>query len=295
MERSQKAVLREGVAHHTKARPYSIHKSMFSGEGERALYMHWHPEFELCYLESGSLEFMVEDICYPVREGEAIFVPPGLLHWARGAQAGSFWALVFSSELVVDPLQTAAFGKYVQPILQNPAGFCLHLTGGQQWQQEALGDLARIFSGAGQREDSELLVTGLLQVIWHNLYRNGFAPVLGERSLGRSAQRLQEAVRMIHAHYGEELTLQALADAAHMSEGQFCRSFKELTGNTPFSYLKRYRLLQSCVYLSETDKKVSEICMLCGFNNISYFNREFLKMIREKPSVYRAQCREKQR
>ncbi len=294
MERPGKAVYREGVAHNTKERPYSIHKSNFDEGGERALYLHWHPEFELCFLESGSLDFMVEDICHPMRAGDAVFVPPGLLHWARGTRAGSFRALVFSAELVVDPVQTAAFRKYVQPVLQNPAGFCLHLTGETKWQQEALGDLARIFSGAQEREDSELLVIGLLQVIWQNLYRNGFAPVLGERTLGRSAERLQEAVRLIHARYGEELTLRMLACAAHMSEGQFCRSFKELTGNTPFSYLKRYRLLQSCVYLSETDKKVSEICTLCGFNNISYFNREFLKMIRAKPSVYRAQCRKKQ-
>ena len=72
-----------------------------------------------------------------------------------------------------------------------------------------------------------------------------------------------------------------------MSEGQFCRSFKQLTGSTPFTYLKKHRIMHSCDYLAGSGRKISEICTLCGFSNISYFNREFLKAMKVTPSAYR--------
>lgn len=299
MEKGRKAGYLEEISHTTKTAPYSIHRSFFAEGSENALYLHWHPEMEFYYLERGELEFVVEDICYRLRAGEAVFVPPNLLHMARGiggegtqsGRKGSFRALVFSPDLLATPARLTAFQKYVRPVLQNPAGFCLHLTGEEAWQAEALADLLRLFTQEGCEEEPELLVTGLVQVIWQNLYCHYFRRVAGERMTGHLGTQLEETLTFIHEHYQEELTLGMLAKTAHMSEGQFCRSFKQLTGNTPFSYLKRYRILKSCVYLAESEKKISEVCMLCGFNNISYFNREFLKMMKIKPSAYRVRCR----
>lgn len=295
MEKGKKAVYREKISHTTKAMPYRVYRSFFLLE-EDALYPHWHPEAELLFLESGELDFMVEDAGCRIRAGDAVFIPANLLHMARAAgSSGSFRALVFSTDLVAAPEEPAAFQKYVQPLLQNPMGFWLHLNGEEAWQQEVLGDLKRIFSHEEREEETELITAGLVRAVWYNLYRNHFEKTAEKRIGGRQEIQLQETLAYMHIHFQEELTLQMLADTAHMSEGQFCRTFKNLTGNTPFSYLKRYRLLKSCGYLSETDKKISEICMLCGFNNISYFNREFLKMMKVKPSVYRARCRKEER
>lgn len=319
MEKRKKAVYLEGVSHVTKTIPYSAYKSSFeAGDGE-ALYLHWHPETEIFYLDRGRLDFIIEDIRYPMREGEAILVPPNLLHMAKavtddgadvreaerrpeeagGGKAGMrekarlegrFYALVFSADLIAVPTEPA-YSEYVQPVLQNPLGFCLHLDGKEPWQQEVLGDLRRIFAREEREEEAGLFTSGLIRAVWYNLYRNHFERLAGKRVSGRLEMQLQETLAYLHGHYQEELTLQMLADIAHMSEGQLCRSFKRLTGNTPFSYLKRYRLLKSCACLAETDKKISEVCMLCGFNNISYFNREFLKMMKVKPSAYRERCR----
>lgn len=304
MEKRKKAVYLEGVSHITKTMPYSAYMSCFSAEDAEALYLHWHPEIEIFYLDRGKLDFIIEDISYELREGEAVLVPPNLLHMAKtakgdgsraGTQEGRFCALVFSAELIATPAELTAYARYVQPLMQNPLGFCLHLDGKELWQQEVLGDLKRIFAQEERREEAELFTSGLIRAIWYHLYRNHFEKIAGKQVSGRLEMQLQETLAYLHGHYQEELTLQMLADMAHMSEGQFCRSFKRLTGNTPFSYLKRYRLLKSCACLAETDKKVSEICMLCGFNNISYFNREFLKMMKVNPSVYRARCRKEEK
>ena len=80
-----------------------------------------------------------------------------------------------------------------------------------------------------------------------------------------------------------------LAKMVYISEAQLCRSFKQITGTTIFAYLKRYRILKSYEWLRSSDKKIQGICSLCGFNNISYYNREFLKIMRMTPSEYQRQ------
>lgn len=292
MEKIRKEFYREGITHITKTRPYSLWKNYFEADREDALYLHWHPEVELCYLEKGALDFYVEDVCYPVEEGMAIFIPPNLLHRAVShREGGTFRALVFSTDFIATLSEPALFQKYVQPVLQNPADFCLVLRKEVPWQQGVIGDLLRLFAEEEGEQDSTLLLKGLMQTVWQKLYNHHIQKVAGNQPDCRLEPQVQEAIRFIHGHFQEDLSLEELANVSHVSEGQLCRSFKQLTGNTPFTYLKRYRILKSCAYLAETDKKISEICTLCGFNNISYFNREFLRTIRVTPSVYRKQCR----
>lgn len=296
MEKQKKEVYLEDISHRTRTSPYSVHRSFFGADAPNALYLHWHPEMEICYLESGELDFTIEDVCYHLCAGEAVFVPPNLLHMAKCAACGAegepgvFCAFVFSADLIAVPDRPQVFHKYVQPVLQNPAGFCLQLKETERWQREVLADLKRIFERADREPEAELFFGGMVQVIWQSMYEHYFR----EKEGNGMWEQLQETFSFIHGHFQEEISLGELAKTAHMSEGQFCRCFKRITGNTPFTYLKRYRLQKCCAYLEGTDKKISEICTLCGFNNISYFNREFLKMMKVKPSVYRARCRKEE-
>lgn len=102
------------------------------------------------------------------------------------------------------------------------------------------------------------------------------------------SERLAPVVEYMHQNYAYEITLAELAALLPMSEGQFCRVFKQVMKLSPMQYLMRYRILQSCRMLQDTDKKVGEIANLSGFNNISYFNKVFLNTIGCTPKEYRA-------
>lgn len=287
----------ENVVHMTKTKPYSIHKTFFSPSSHAALYLHWHPEIEFCYLEEGELDFCVEETCFHMRAGEAVFIPPNLLHSARCTPKsnGIFRALVFSPDFIASPMDAMQFQKYVGPVLQNNVRLGLYLKPDIPWQKRVLSDLVRIFEQEEGTAGMDLATGGLVLVIWQYLY-NFHISDIEESSLKEETERqLQETIRYIHTHYQEDISLEMLAQTAHVSEGQLCRSFRQLTGNTPFTYLKRFRIRQSCAYLAGSEKKISEICTLCGFNNISYFNREFLKMMKVTPSEYRKQCGREQR
>lgn len=285
---------RELHSHFTKTEPYGIYRNQFSGTTD-PVPLHWHSEIEFFYLQEGKLDFFVNNTRYRLRGGDAMLVPPNLLHSALSVcgKSGLFTALVFSSDLVVTSSDTIRFRRYIQPVMHANERFCLHLIPENPSHRQILMDLERIFIqhentiADQEKNPSDLLVEGLIRVIWQEIYLTHLAPLSVGAAFDKTEKQMEYVLEYIHQHYREDITLGMLAKTVHISEAQLCRSFKALTGSTPFSYLKKYRIMKSCEELVKTNKKISEICSSCGFNNISYYNREFLKIMKVTPSVYR--------
>lgn len=136
-------------------------------------------------------------------------------------------------------------------------------------------------------EPHELLVRSRLMSIWNLMYHHGKKNKKQMLEDGTSSERLAPVIQYLKKNYAYEITLSELANLIPMSEGQFCRVFKQYMKMSPMQYLLRFRILQSCRLLQETDKKIGEIANLTGFNNISYFNKVFLKTIGCTPKEYR--------
>ena len=281
----------EGIVHVTRASPYSIHKCDYKTGGSTALYLHLHPEMELFYLEEGELSFEIEEKEYHMQAGDGIFIPQNMLHTAKAqSEEGTFRAICFAPEYLALAMEERDYQKYVHPISECGLDYALVLKKENGWHNAVLSALQNIFYKSEDMENPDLLIRGYLLVIWQYIYQYHISGLLSRRKMGRREDYLEEVLGFIHTHYEDDLSLKQLAGTAHMSEGQFCRSFKKAMGMTPFTYLKRYRIRKSCVYLTETGKKISEICSLCGFNNISYFNREFLSVMKTTPSKYRLEA-----
>lgn len=281
----------------TQTEPFSVHTTHFYGGSKEVLYLHWHPEAELFFVQDGEMDFFIENDLYQLQRGDVIFVPPNLLHYAIATSEEDvvFRALVFATDLVAEPKDGMRFQKYVQPVLQDNRHYGFRLDAEEEWEVCAVKDLERIFYTIDLQKEGEdgsetgLLVEGLVRVIWHGLYCHHFRNIRKSKMVGQTEMQMYKIKQFIQDHYQEEITLSMLAKVVYISEAQLCRSFKQMTGNTIFAYLKKYRVLKSCEWLRSSDKKIQEICSLCGFNNISYYNREFLKIMKMTPSEYRRQ------
>lgn len=123
------------------------------------------------------------------------------------------------------------------------------------------------------------------------------AAIIGARGLSaaprspsrRDEKRVSEAVRHIEVHAESALSLAELAKGAATSPYHFLRSFRQVTGMTPYQYLLRTRLHRAAVRLRTTDELVSRIAFDAGFNDLSTFNRRFRRVMGRAPSIYRAQ------
>lgn len=278
--------LQEQISHTTDSAPYSIHYTRVPSDTVPALYLHWHNEMEYLYLVEGDLLFQIENRSFPLHANEGIFIPPGLLHSAKniGNSPISFYALVFSSNFLISSFDTYSYNTYILPVMHNNLQFAIVLQESTPWQKDILNFLHNIFY-TGNR--NELYIRGLTFLIWDTLYRNHIIAIGVQKSLQTLSLQLAPAITYIQKYYQQTVTLEDLASTVHLSKGQFCRIFKHLTGMSPFHYLIRYRILQSCDALSNTNKKITDIATSHGFNNISYYNRAFIQLMNMTPSQYR--------
>ena len=99
-------------------------------------------------------------------------------------------------------------------------------------------------------------------------------------------------LKCIYEHYGDKLTLKDIADAACISESEVLHCFSEAPGTTPVAYLVHYRSEQAADLLLHTDRSITEIAVLCGFFDISYFIRTFRRFYGTSPSRYRREHRQ---
>jgi len=93
----------------------------------------------------------------------------------------------------------------------------------------------------------------------------------------------------IAEHQGEDLTLQGVAQAVHVSEFHFCKLFKRSTSLTFTDYLARVRVETVKQMLLDPHKRVSEAAFAAGFQSLSQFNRVFHRITGEAPRVFRDQ------
>ena len=111
----------------------------------------------------------------------------------------------------------------------------------------------------------------------------GYAPVITHRD----SERLNRAIQYMNSQLTNPLQLADVADEAGMSPQAFSRFFHKFMGIPFVEYVTSLRISLACRYLLETDKTIAAICYLCGFNNLSNFNRQFLRHKSATPKEFK--------
>ena len=99
--------------------------------------------------------------------------------------------------------------------------------------------------------------------------------------------RMNTIFDFVRHNFQRAITLEEMADLAHMTIPSFCRFFKRKSGKNFTKFVNEYRLVHASKLLSEETTSISQICLECGFNNFSHFNKEFKLFTGKSPSAYR--------
>ena len=84
-----------------------------------------------------------------------------------------------------------------------------------------------------------------------------------------------------------------LARLTGLSPKYFCRSFRAVVHRSPIDYLNFYRVECASALLSSSDLTVAEVAYQCGFNDSSFFIKQFRRYKGTTPRQYREGLREK--
>ena len=103
----------------------------------------------------------------------------------------------------------------------------------------------------------------------------------------QQAERLARLFEYVRQNYAERISVDRATKLVHMSQAQFMKVFKQVSGMTFVAHLTRVRIMNALRMLRETDMTIAEIAAKCGFSDQSYFDRRFRQAFGKSPRDWR--------
>jgi AraC-like DNA-binding protein len=103
----------------------------------------------------------------------------------------------------------------------------------------------------------------------------------------QQADRLARLFEYVRQNYAEPITINQAMHMVFMSQSQFMKVFKRVTGVTFVTHLTRVRIANALRLLRESDATIVEIAAQTGFSDQSYFDRRFKEAFGKSPRQYR--------
>lgn len=252
---------------------------------------HWHDELEIVVILSGEVTAYIAGCELSLKAGEGYFANSGILHSAKlHSKTGWQHAMVFSPSVIASP-NDIIWNSYVSPILSHEALPFLKLTPEIPWQKEILSLSEKAWTaGAHEKADYALTVRSSLSriasLMTHNIETEAEHPFSSKTQ--RDEHRIKKTLFYIETHFRESLSIDDIAASASISVSTLLRLYHDILHTTPIQYVLKYRLEQCRDELKiKPDASIAETAFSCGFNDISYFNRCFLKAYGETPSSFK--------
>lgn len=101
----------------------------------------------------------------------------------------------------------------------------------------------------------------------------------------------KQVVTYIKNHLSDNLSVKSTAAALVMNPDYLSHRFHQETGNTFINYVNHERVEQAAVLLKNTNMLIKQIAVSVGFNNTSYFAKQFLHFKGVSPSSFRAEAK----
>lgn len=248
--------------------------------------LHRHDAWELYYVVHGYGNRMAGDTLQPFVAGDVALLPPSMLHrWEYAPDSADddgyvrYLMVAFSHALVERCIE-------VFPELRNRLTGILFPTDALKFGAESSRVIRKILSEMKDMDELGRLsqMLRLLPIVFTSSDHT-FAgrPMRIERDV----RRMQQISAYVMAHYVHPISLDDIAAEVGMNRSAFCSYFKRCKGMTFSQFVTQYRLNTACELLKHSQKQVSEICYMVGYNDLPHFVRVFTSHIGMSPSKYR--------
>ncbi len=268
---------------HIETSPHLSWTLFVRREPRFAFLWHFHREFELTLITRGMGTRFVGDSVEDYRPGDLTLIGPELPH--------TYASIGDGQEAVVAQFRRDSFGPgfFDRPEFAKVSALLTRSSRGLRLP--AGGAPLAELPGMPPAERTLGLLTTLVR-----LARDGDAQPLagaGHRPApgGRTRDRIDAVIRLLHAEYARPISLDMVAGVAHLTPTATSRFFRRTTGSTITDYLNGVRINAACRMLLETDRRVADIAADCGYPNLSNFNRRFRVVKGMSPREFRARVR----
>ncbi len=266
-----------------------VTSEIVSGPELRCVY-HYHPEFELTYVEAGSGSILIGRKLELFQPGHLALFGGNLPHnyiTVPAPDRGNSQALVvkFSRQGFACLFQLREMTPVRELLEAASQGvvFRLEDSRGTTEKIHALHNAPELF-----KVPRLLMILAGLAVSNYRVLENSLPGGLDDFD----SRRLKRGLEYIHAHFRKRIYLAGAAKAAGVSLEVFGRMLRRMVRKNFSGYLTDFRLAEVERMLADTSLGIAEIANRCGFSNLANFNRLFRKRHGTAPREFRRRLRE---
>lgn len=232
--------------------------------------VHYHGDFEIYYLTEGRCRYFIDNKTYSMVPGDVVVIPPGIIHKV-------IYETPIHSRMLFNCTQDYLPAS-VLPFLEK----IIHFPNSADTAQQIASIYRSLREAACQPNvfSEDINRCCVMQLLL--LMAKASATV---RSLPMSSLFVEQALTYIRANYTDRITLTEVAKHCAVSPEHLSRVFKKETGFGFNEYLNLYRLKKAEALLKSGQvQSISQIALLCGFNDSNYFSGAYKKMYGISPS-----------
>jgi AraC-like DNA-binding protein len=152
---------------------------------------------------------------------------------------------------------------------------------------ELMGAVLRFLHSLDTGSDRRVLAPMCIQeIVYRVLQREQFSRLLQIAGRQAAMNPISAALEHIRTHFSEPLTVNDLAEQVALGPSAFSSIFREVTGRSPYQFLKEYRLDRSRELLVDRRATVTEVSRKVGYTSVSHFIKEFRHQFGVTPRAY---------
>jgi AraC-like DNA-binding protein len=253
--------------------------------------LHFHHAYELIYIVKSYGKFYGENRVMNFSEGEIYCFGPGFAHCFYNEK--SFVATGEMAHSVVIQFTEDFLGKdfFEKPELRKIKYF-LHSSQLGIKISKPDDRIKELFMNIRDQQGMESMLSLLELLDSLSQQKNdklSFVTITHEKNMAndKDSEKMEIIIKYIMENFKEDLNIKKAASIAFLNEAAFCRYFKRRAKKTFSQFVNDVRITHAIRLLSEKDCSISEVCYECGYNNLSYFNRQFRLIVGKTPFEYR--------
>ena len=260
--------------------------------------LEWHTNegIEICFLESGNLDFLIKDQKYELQPNDITITRPWIIHKLGSPYVGLcklHWLIIDVN--VRHPHQQWQWPEWIVLNQKDLNELTMYLRQNEQPTWRVNSDLrncfihmSKVIKESHQKSyDSVLKIQiNTLLVLLLELFREGNITL--DQFLTESKRTVELFLKSLESKLNEEWTVVKMAEYCHLGVTRFTHYCNEISNCSPMEYLNRLRLRKASTLLcSQPRLPVIDVAFMCGFSSNQYFNYVFKKHFRITPNQYR--------
>ncbi len=258
---------------------------LFSPRLRNTFLWHYHPQFELVYVEADAGIRHVGTHISGYTQSDLVFIGGNLPHLNFDYRLRNDYhqiVIQLKTDFLGTAISTAQEFSMIHQLFKT-ADYGIAFFG--DTKQEVAEKLKQL-----EGEDSFEQLIHLIKIF--QLLAESKERTVLNKDLSSRDFILKDKIRMgaiyeyIGEFYDQKPDVNLVASKVHLTTPAFCRYFKRQTNMTFTDFVNQYRIERAKNLLMQ-DQNVTETCYAVGFESLSYFNKLFNKIVGNNPSSFK--------